>query len=54
MASSNSDNVDRVDSGSLPSGMRSFLGHVYTHIQKCCAEVEYRSGEILFKPVVFE
>ena len=29
--SSDSDNVDRVDPGSLPSGMRSFLGHVYTY-----------------------
>ena len=30
MASSNSDKADRVDPGSLPSGMRSFLGHVHT------------------------
>ena len=30
-ASINSDNEDQVDAGSLPSGMRSFLGHVRTY-----------------------
>ena len=39
MASSNSDNADRVDPGSLPSGMRSFA-----HLWKYFAEVEYESG----------
>ena len=29
MASSDLDNADLVDPGSLPSGMRSFLGHVH-------------------------
>ena len=30
-ASNNSDNADQVDPGCLPSGMRSFLGHVHTY-----------------------
>ena len=30
-ASSDSDNADRIDLGSLPSGMRAFLGHVHTY-----------------------
>ena len=42
--SNDSDNVVYIDSGSLPSGMRSFLGHV--HMQ-----AEYGSGILSIKPV---
>ena len=50
MALSNSNNADRVDPGSLPSGIRSFLGHVHIY-ERCCTEAEYRSGILSLKPV---
>ena len=50
MASSNLNNANRVNAGSLTSGMRSLLAH-HARIQKCCTEVEYRSGILLLNPI---
>ena len=49
MASSDSDNADRIDAGRLPSGMRSFQGHVHT--RQCFIDTDYGSGILLLKPV---
>ena len=48
--SSNSDNADWVDLGSLPSGTYEVISGPCAHI-RCCAEAEYVYGVLSLRPV---